>query len=172
MGSGLAFHSSLSTTARDLCLAKAENEREAVSLKRGKPKKVKLIDSPAVVPPDFSGRRVSERRGFASSSNNLRRNRFEKRDRFCFWPLLPRQSLVRRLVAIERKERCNEYYIAVRKLLTDDVVAATLLARSSRSKSRGFSPLSRHCYLVVTPGMWCGRWMGDVTKNKIVHEGL
>jgi len=56
-GSRLASHSSLSTTARDLYLTKAvQNEREAVSLKRGKPKKVKLIDLRA--PPDFSKRRV------------------------------------------------------------------------------------------------------------------
>lgn len=59
----------------------------------------------------------------------------------------------------------------MRKLLTDDVVVAvaTLLARSSRSEARFFLAV---CYLVVIRGRGeSGRWMSDVAKDKIVHEG-
>lgn len=51
-----------------------------------------------------------------------------------------------RLDAIESKERRNEYYIAVRELLTDDVVAATLLAlRVARFFLRHPGAVTRGC---------------------------
>lgn len=84
-----------------------------------------------------------------------------------FGPLLVRRFLVHRLDAIESKERRNEYYIAVRELLTDDVVAATLLALRV---ARFFSATPALLLGVVTPGM--AVWTGDITKDKIVHEGL
>lgn len=131
-------------------------------MKRGKPGKMKLIDSP-----DFSGRRRS---GFASSSNCATHggNRPERKK---IAPLLflvvigqtiPRAPSGRDREERER-ERRNEYYIAVRKLLTDDVVAATLLARVAR---RFFPAVPGHCYPLVIR-----RRCGDATEDKIAHGG-